>query len=178
MPECPARGRVEAERRALTTPSTAAASRARWSGDWISACNRAASAGNTLDMYRKRFLFGLRAVFFLRISTRTRAHQRRVRPAHSLRGNGDLRHHQRWRERPHLDSLGSLAGQDTGVVHAIVGSPAATLTPTVTAAQSAAAVAGPEARRCDSDACNPIRVHGATRGERASGVGAETGGPT
>ena len=45
---------------------------------------------------------------------------------------------------PRLDGLGSVAGQDTGVVHAIVGSPTATLTPTVTAAQSAAAVARPK----------------------------------
>jgi len=90
----------------------------------------------------KRILCGSRTVFFLRMSTLRRAHGRRVRPAHSLRGNGDVRHDQRWRERPRLDGLGSLAGQDTGVVHAIVGSSTATLTPTLTAAQSAAAVAG------------------------------------
>jgi hypothetical protein len=37
MPEGPAAGRVEAKRRALTTPSTAPASNARWfgSGIWI-----------------------------------------------------------------------------------------------------------------------------------------------
>src|SRR5215510_10580925 len=39
---------------------------------------------------------------------------------------------------------GSLAGQDTGVVHAIVGSPAATTAPTVTAAQSAASTPRPQ----------------------------------
>jgi hypothetical protein len=56
------------------------------------------------------------------------------------RRDSDMRHDQRWRERPRLDGLGSLAGQDTGVVHAIVGSPTATVTPTVTAAQSAASM--------------------------------------
>lgn len=93
--------------------------------------------------YPKNFLCSSPAKFFLRMSPRRRAHRRRVRPAHSLRGHGDVRHDQRRRERPCLDGLGSLAGQDTGVVHAVVGSPTATPTPTVTAAQSAGAVACP-----------------------------------
>lgn len=82
--------------------------------------------------------------FFRRMATRKRAPGRRVLPARPARRDSDMRHHQRWRERPRLGGLGSLAGQDTGVVHAIVGSPTATLTPTVTAAQSAAAFAGPK----------------------------------
>lgn len=63
---------------------------------------------------------------------------------HLRQQNGNVRHDQRWRERPRLDNLGSHARQNSGVVHAIVGSPTATLTPMVTAAQSAAAVAGLE----------------------------------
>jgi hypothetical protein len=142
MPAGPAAGRVEAERRALTTPSTAPASRTRWGSAWIWVRNLDASAGNTFAV-PKKFLCGSRAVFFRRKSLRRRGHGRRVHPAHSMRGHGDVRHDQRWRERPRLDDLGSLAGQDTGVVHAIVGSSTATLPPTVTAAQSAAAVARP-----------------------------------
>src|SRR6516165_7012759 len=145
MPEGPADGRVEAERRALTMPSTAPASRTRWRDAWIWVCNRDASAGNTFDA-AEEISVRFAGVFFWRISTRRRAHGRRVRPARSLSESGEVRHDQRWRERPRLDGLGSLAGQDTGVVHAIVGSSTAILTPTVTAAQSAAAVAGPEAR--------------------------------
>jgi hypothetical protein len=49
MPAGPAAGRVEAERRALTTLSTAAASRTRWCDAWIWVCNPDASAGNTLE---------------------------------------------------------------------------------------------------------------------------------
>src|SRR6516164_2313057 len=98
MPAGPADGRVEAQRRALTTPSTAPVSRARWSDAWIWVCKRGA-AGGKRSAYLKRFLFGLRVEFFLRISTRRRARGRRVRLAHSLRGNGDVRHDQRWRER-------------------------------------------------------------------------------
>jgi hypothetical protein len=42
---------------------------------------------------------------------------------------------------PVSTAWGSLAGQDSGVVHAIAGSATATPTPTVTAAQSAASMA-------------------------------------
>ena len=142
MPAGPAAGRDEAERRALTTPSTAPASRTRWGGAWIWVRNPDASAGNTFAV-PKKFPCGSRAVFFRRRSLRRRAHGRRVHPAHSMRGHGDVRHGHRWRERPRLDDLGSLAGQDSGVVHAIVGSSTATRPPTATAAQSAAAVARP-----------------------------------
>jgi hypothetical protein len=50
MPAGPAcQRRVEAERRALTTPSTAPASQPRWCDVWIWVCNSDASAGNTFD---------------------------------------------------------------------------------------------------------------------------------
>ena len=143
MPAGPADGRVEAERRALTMPSTAPASKTRWFGAGTRSATVTLPAGNTFDA-PEEILCGSRSVFFLRMWTLRRAHERHVRPAHSLRGNGDTRHDQRWRERPPLGGLGSLADHDTGVVHAIVGSPTATLPPTVTAAQSAAAIARPQ----------------------------------
>jgi hypothetical protein len=142
MPAGPAAGRVEAQRRALTTPSTAPASKSRRCDAWIWVFERDASAENTC-VVPERSLLGFLAILFLRISTRTSARGRRVPPAPRARRDSDMRHDQRWRERPRLDGLGSLAGQDTGVVHAIVGSPTATPTPAVTAAQSAAAVARP-----------------------------------
>jgi hypothetical protein len=50
----------------------------------------------------------------------------------------DKGHDQRWRERPRRGALGPRTGQDTGVVHASVGSATATPAPVATAAQSAA----------------------------------------
>jgi hypothetical protein len=47
MPAGPAAGRVEAQRRALTTPSTAPASESRWCDAWIWVFEQDASAGNT-----------------------------------------------------------------------------------------------------------------------------------
>ena len=87
-----------------------------------------------------RFLFDSSAALFRRIWTRRRARGRRVRPARTVRADSDMRHDQRWRERPRLDGLGSLARQDSGVVHAIVGSATATPAPVATAAQSAASM--------------------------------------
>ncbi len=87
-----------------------------------------------------RFLFDSSAALFRQIWTQRRARGRRVRPARTVHADSDMRHDQRWRERPRLDGLGSLAGQDSGVVHAIVGSATATPTPIVTAAQSAASM--------------------------------------
>jgi hypothetical protein len=52
--------------------------------------------------------------------------------------DGDMGHDQRWRERPRLDVPGPPAGQNSGVVHAIVGSPTPTPAPEKTAAQGAA----------------------------------------
>ena len=56
----------------------------------------------------------------------------------SVRSDMDLRHGHRWRERPRLGGLGSLVGQDSGVVHAIVRAATPTPAPALTAAQSAA----------------------------------------
>jgi hypothetical protein len=52
--------------------------------------------------------------------------------------DSDRGHDQRWRERPRRGALGSPSGQDTGVVHASVGSATATPASVATAAQSAA----------------------------------------
>ena len=90
--------------------------------------------------HANRLQFDSSAALFPRIWTRSRARGRRVRPAQPARADSDVRHDQRWRERPRLDALGSLAGQDSGVVHAIVGSATATPPPIVTAAQSAASM--------------------------------------
>ncbi len=61
---------------------------------------------------------------------------------HVLSSHDDDRgHDQRWRERPRRGVLGPPTGQDTGVVHASVGSATATPAPVATAAQSAALAA-------------------------------------
>ena len=112
------------------------------SGIWIR--ERRRSFRETLGRARPHFLCDSSAASSLRIWTRTRARARRVRRARPVRADSDMRHDQRWRERPRLDGLGSLARQDSGVVHAIVGSPTAIPTPTVTAAKSAASIASPQ----------------------------------
>lgn len=108
-------------------------------GIWIR--KRRRSFRKTLGRAQAHFLCDSSAASSLRIWTRTRARARRVCRARPVRADSDMRHDQRWRERPRLDGLGSLARQDSGVVHAIVGSPTAIPTPTVTAAKSAASVA-------------------------------------
>ena len=102
------------------------------SGIWIR--KRWRSFRETLGRARAHFLCDSSAASSLRIWTRTRARAQRVCRARPVRADSDIRHDQRWRERPRLDGLGSLARQDSGVVHAIVGSPTATPTPTMTAA--------------------------------------------
>jgi hypothetical protein len=137
MPEGPATGRGEAKQRALTTPSTAPASKTRCCDGKIWIQERDVPPGNTSRpriQIRGRFV----VASFPRISTRRRARGRRVRPAQTVRADSDMQHDQRWRERPRLDGLGSLAGQDGGGVHAIVGSLIAPVAPTATAAQCAA----------------------------------------
>ena len=49
MPEGPATGRVEAQRRALTTPSPAPASKTRWCDGTISMQERDVPSGKTCD---------------------------------------------------------------------------------------------------------------------------------
>jgi hypothetical protein len=139
MPEGPATGRVEAKRRALTTPSPAPALKTRWCDGKIWIQERDVPSGKTWER-ANRFLFDSSAALFRRISTRRRARGRRVRPPRPVRADSDRQHDQRWRERPPLDGLGSLAGQDSGVVHAIVGSATATAALVVTAAKSAASM--------------------------------------
>jgi hypothetical protein len=137
MPEGPAVGRVEAERRALTMPSTAPASNTRW---W-----NARNCGRQCDISSRKIHDAHKPIavrfvdrLFRRIRTYERGRGRRVPPAQLECADDDNGHDQRWRERPRLDRLGSLEGQDTGVVHAIVGSPTVTSAPTETAAESAA----------------------------------------
>ncbi len=165
MPEGPATGRVEAKRRALTTPSTAPASSARWWRGSIWIRDRRRVLPENSGSCANRFLRNTRPLL-PRIWTRTRARGRRDSPARTGRADSDTRHDQRWRERPRLGGLGSGAGQDSGVVHAIVGSPTATPTPTETAAKSAASIVAAAARCCDSERLHAVRAHGATRGER------------
>jgi hypothetical protein len=102
------------------------------SGIWIR--KRWRSFRETLGRARAHFLYDSSAASSLRIWTRTPARAQRVCCGRPMRADSDIRHDQRWRERPRLDGLGSLARQDSGVVHAIVGSPTATPTPTMTAA--------------------------------------------
>jgi len=71
MPEGPAGGRVEAERRALTTPSTAPASRTRWRDAWICVCNRDASAGNTFDAPEEISVRFAGRIFLANLDTKT-----------------------------------------------------------------------------------------------------------
>ncbi len=51
MPEGPATGRVEATRRALTTPSPAPASKTRWCDAWIWVRKRDAPSGKTCNVH-------------------------------------------------------------------------------------------------------------------------------
>ena len=138
MPEGPALGRVEAERRALTTPSTAPASKTRWCQARHPTHRMRRSSGKDCRSSEPDL----------------RADHRLLRPGepghdhvhasgaivrHVLSTHdSDKGHDQRWRERPRRGALGPPTGQDTGVVHASVGSATATPAPVATAAQSAA----------------------------------------
>ena len=138
MPAGPAFGRVEAKRRALTTPSTARASKARWCQTRNPACRMRRSSGKDGHASGPN----LRADHELLCPGEHRhdhvhaggAFVRHVVSTH----DGDRGHDQRWRERPRRGALGPPAGQDSGVVHAIVRSATATPAPVATAAQSAA----------------------------------------
>ena len=61
-----------------------------------------------------------------------------VLPARTGFADSDTRHDQRWRERPRQGALGSGAGHDSGVVHAIVGAVTPVRAPSGESAQSAA----------------------------------------
>ena len=145
------------------------------SGIWIR--KRWRSFRETLGRARAHFLCDSSAASSLRIWTRTRARAQRVYRARPVRADSDIGHDQRWRERPRLDGLGSLARQDSGVVHAIVGSPTAIPAPTVTAAKSAASIAPPR-KGAAIQTLARANAHGATRGKETSGEGGDTGGLT
>lgn len=137
-PQGPAPGRVEAKRRALTTPSTVRTSKTRWCQARKLTCRMRRSSGKDCHASGP----DLRADHELLCPGELRhdhvhaggAFVRHVLSTH----DGDMRHDQRWRERPRRGALGPPAGQDSGVVHAIVGSATATPAPVATAAQSAA----------------------------------------
>ena len=67
-------------------------------------------------------LSSIRRPIVRQIRTRTQARGRRVRRGQTCARRRDMRHGQRWRERPRLRGSGATPGQDTGVVHAIAGS--------------------------------------------------------
>ena len=176
MPEGPAIGRVEAKRRALTTPSTAPASSARWWRGSIRAPNR----GHVLQ--KNRLVREPIAAEVTGTSSLSIWHEHgHAGGAILLHGSGradsDTRHDQRWRERPRQGALGSGAGHDSGVVHAIV-----------RAVTSARALLDEAAESAASSSCarqrTPLQAFAcgsrssATRGERGAGEGVETGGPT
>jgi hypothetical protein len=142
MPEGPAVGRVEAKRRALTTPSTAPPSNGRWCDAWIWIRKRDVPAGKHATR-ANRFRFYPSAALFRRISIRRRARGRRIRLHDTGAGTPTCGTTDDGVD-DSVRRLGPLARQDTGVVHAIVGSPTAIATPTVTAAKSAASIAPPQ----------------------------------
>lgn len=133
MPEGPATGRVEAKRRALTMPSTAPASSARWCAVRSKSRSWSCFSGERRPC-ANRFLRNTTARFW----PRERARGRRGSPARTGLADSDMRHDQRWRERPRQGALGSGAGHDSGVVHAIVGAVTSTRALLDEAANSAA----------------------------------------
>ena len=177
MPEGPAIGRVEAKRRALTMPSTArASSRAMVAWSASTRENRILFCRRT-GLLSEPIATGVRPPSVRLIYGRTRACGRRDSPARTGRADSDTRHDQRWRERPRQGTLGSDAGHGSGVVHAIVGAVTSARALLDEAADSAASWSRARQRTslqafaCGSCSC-------ATRGERGSGEGVETGGPT
>ena len=140
MPEGPAIGRVEAKRRALTMPSTAPASSARW---WCK-LDLAAELAFVLPQneVRARTDFCGRRRWILAVgSGRANVYAGgAIHPARTGRADSDTWHDQRWRERPRQGSLGSGAGHDGGVVHAIVGAVTSARTPSGESAQNAASL--------------------------------------
>ena len=177
MPEGPATGRVEAKRRALTTPSAAPAWKARWCGSkiWIrkrDAISRTLAHAHEPTSVRSsvRLVSGKSGHEDMHPGAAFVVPELRAQTATC----GD---DQRWRIRARPDGLGSLAGQDSGVVHAIVGSATATRALAVTAAQSAASM---------SRSRQIVAIEGLAHGSQSwccqgwgrSGEAVESGGPT
>jgi hypothetical protein len=139
MPAGPAIGRVGAQRRALTTASTAPASNTRWCRRtlWCDCvCADPREAVRVVTMRAR----GWRLGSVKETRSRHRPAGATFPPDEPAAQTRDMRHDQRWRERPRLGGLGSPATQETGVVHAIVGSATETWALGVTAAQSAASM--------------------------------------
>ena len=176
MPEGPATGRVEAKRRALTTSSTALASSARWWRGSISTRNGDVFCGRTGLVREPIAARAAGPLLRSQLGTNMAAGWRDC-PARSGHADTDTRHDQRWRERPRPGTLGSGAGHNSGVVHAIVGAVTSARALLDEAADSAASWARPPQRTpLQAFACSSCSS--ATRGERVSGEGVETGGPT
>ena len=152
MPAGPAVGRVEAQRRALTTPSTAPASRRDGAMPESRSANVTFLPGNTCDVHELvsvRFVSRILPAN-LHMKTCTRAARLSLTTA---RADTDNQHDQRWRERPCLDGPGVTRwarhrgrsrhrwftdfDSDTGDG----------------GGTKRRRSRGPEARRCDTDAC-------------------------
>jgi hypothetical protein len=177
MPAGPATGRVEAKRRALTTPSTAPASSARSRQGSIQVHDfilfppkKGAHSQTDCDARRQP------------TSAVASMHEQMhaggaISPARTGLADSDTRHDERWRERPRQGALGSGAGHGGGVVHAIVGAVTSARALLHAAAKSAASWSWPRQRTSlQAFACGSCSWP--TKGERASGEVVETGGPT
>ena len=180
MPAGPAvPGRVEAKRRALTTPSTAPESNARWCRCTTGAHSARVSRGSRRSGARRGRCARAWSTW---LSGRITRHEHRQ--AGGAFRPDELAHRQRQTSTandgvndPVSTGLGPPSGQDTGVVHAIVGSATATLAPVATAAQSAASVTCSRQVAALQALAQRSRVMEPPRGEnRRRGV--ETGGPT
>ena len=177
MPAGPAIGRVDAERRALTTTSTAPESKTRW------------SLRSDLDARTVRLLphpAPTPVVLFAR-KRDTRAGPRPGLRSGRACGAVVLQHlgthaagcgtGSRWRERPSVGALGSGARHEGGVVHAIVSGAACTAACLGEAADSAACPCRGQqspARQAFAGASSAWL----TKGGRGLGEASETGGPT
>ena len=102
------------------------------------ATERASRSAGERGSCANRFLRNTSAHFCGRIWPRECARGRRDSPARTGLADSDTRHDQRWRERPRQGALGSGAGHDSGVVHAIVGAVTSARAPSGESAQSAA----------------------------------------
>ena len=111
-----------------------------------------------------RLLFDSWAAFVpANLDTKTCMRAARLSCTTCARGQSDMRHDQRWRERPVSTARGSLAGQDRGLVHAIVGS--ATATPAAAAAAAQCATSMTRSRQVAA-----METLHTVHGHRATGV--------
>lgn len=175
MPEGPGAGRVGAQRRAWTMPSTAPASSARWWCRTIRAaivvafCRRTALVREPIPAER----VGVPRRSHLAAEVRMRAAS--FSCTNWARRQRHTRHDQRWRERPRQGAQGSGAGHGSGVVHAIVGALTSASASSGESAQSAASLACTRQGRPHQALASGSRSW-LTRGEGESGAGVEMGG--